>query len=83
MALVKPHQPGTAPAFPLALLPAVMDEDAGDEALTQPGILEPSFLFDRQMRQPGEERLGKEAAAVLRRSAGALINLHPLHAAGR
>jgi len=54
-----------------------------DEVLAQIRIVQPTLLFDRQIGQAADQRLGEQAAPIAHRHPRASIDAHPFHPATR
>ena len=58
-------------------------EDPLDEILAEPGIPQPAFLLDRQMREAGDECLGEQTAPALLGRPGPGVNPDAFHPTAR
>jgi len=70
-------------AVPQEVHPAFVAEHLRHEIFAKPGVVEPAFFFDRQVRESSEKSCRKESAAGAIRKARFAVNLHSLETASR
>src|SRR6185295_12044534 len=81
MPAVELHDAATRQSFLLQSQPPVVTENLRHKVLAKPRIIEPAFLFYRQVWKTIRKTRCKESAAVPMQKAGTLVDLDALHAA--